>query len=214
MGCAGRSRPRLCADSSQRRAAAGEGLLKCGRPRRRENPVSEAESSVGQPDQLQLDNVELNSNLNQNLAINGCAEPVSISPIAPLPSSSTFGAADPANPVAIPQSVPRLSPQSSDEAAPKFEEVQSSVKHVRVDFQGDLIRRSSSTTFTARTRSSSIAICTLRAATLNSSLSAVRSARFRCLRASCNLPPNNFFSMLPRNAKNQSCRKMSSTSRS
>jgi hypothetical protein len=110
--------------------------------------------------------------------------------------------------------VPRLSPQSSDEAAPKFEEVQSSVKHVRVDFQGDLIRRSSSTTFTARTRSSSIAICTLRAATLNSSLSAVRSARFRCLRASCNLPPNDFFSMLPRNAKNQSCRKMSSTSRS
>jgi len=75
--------------------------------------VSEAASSVGQPHQLQLDNVELNFHLNQNLAIDGRAEPASISPIAPLPSPSTFGAAVPASPAAIPQSVPQTSLRST-----------------------------------------------------------------------------------------------------
>lgn len=102
--------------------------------------VSEAASSAGQPHQLQLDNVELNSYLNQNLAINGRAEPASTSPTAPLPASSTFGAAVPGSPAAIPQSVPQTLLQSSNQAAPTFEEVQSSVKDVRVDLQGNLVR--------------------------------------------------------------------------
>jgi hypothetical protein len=128
--------------------------------------VSEAASSVGQPHQLQLDNVELNSYLNQNLAINGRAEPVSISPIAPLPSSSTFGAAVPASPAAIPQSIPQSSAQSSTQMAPTFEEVQSSVKDVRVDMQGDLVKAYIVYNFHGEDLSLElVAICTLRAAT-------------------------------------------------
>ncbi len=94
--------------------------------------VSEAASSVGQPHQLQLDNVELNSYLNQNLAINGRTEPASATPVPSSPLPSANGAAIPASPAAAPQT----SPQS----APTLEEVQSSVKDVRVDMQGDLVK--------------------------------------------------------------------------
>jgi hypothetical protein len=91
--------------------------------------VSEAASSVGEPHKLQLDNVELNSYLNQNLAINGRTEPASA--LAPALPTSTAAAA-PASPTAA--------PQSSPQAAPTLDEVQSSVKDVRVDMQGDLVK--------------------------------------------------------------------------
>ncbi|MGB8851021.1 MAG: hypothetical protein WCC76_14995 [Candidatus Acidiferrales bacterium] len=90
--------------------------------------VSEAASSVGQPHQLQLDNVELNSYLNQNLAIDGRTE----APIASPPVAPAAAAVVPASPAS--------SPQSSPQAAPTLEEVQSSVKDVRVDMQGDLVK--------------------------------------------------------------------------
>jgi hypothetical protein len=102
--------------------------------------VSEAESSVGEPHQLQLDNVELNSYLNQNLAINGRAETASISSNASPAPASASGAAAPASPAAISESSPQSPPQTSPQAAPTLEEIQSSVKDVRVDMQGDLVK--------------------------------------------------------------------------
>jgi len=83
--------------------------------------VSEAQSSVGEPHQLQLDNVELNSYLNQNLAINGRAEPLTAPPAPPASASPASSAANAS-------------------ANPTLEEVQSSVKDVRVDLQGDLVK--------------------------------------------------------------------------
>lgn len=91
--------------------------------------VSEAQSSVGEPHQLQLDNVELNSYLNQNLAINGRTEPVSALP-APQPSQAAAASA----PAAAPASA------AAPEAAPTLEDIQSAVKDVKVDMQGDLVK--------------------------------------------------------------------------
>ncbi|MGB9405158.1 MAG: hypothetical protein WCA98_16605 [Candidatus Acidiferrales bacterium] len=94
---------------------------------------SEAESSVGQPHKLQLNGTELNSYLNENLAINGRTEPgtaaVGATPsFAETPSASSVPAASPA-------SAPNL-----NGPAPTMEEVESSVKDVKVDIVGDLVK--------------------------------------------------------------------------
>jgi hypothetical protein len=99
--------------------------------------VSEAASSVGQPHQLQLDNVELNSYLNQNLAIDGRTEPASATPSTAPRLSPGLSTAAPSNPAAASQPT---SPQATPQATPTLEEVQSSVKDVRVDMQGDLVK--------------------------------------------------------------------------
>ena len=102
--------------------------------------VSEAASSVGQPHQLQLDNVELNSYLNQNLAIDGRTEPASATPSTAPPLSPGLSTAASSNPAAASQPSQPSSWQASPQAAPTLEEVQSSVKDVRVDMQGDLVK--------------------------------------------------------------------------
>ncbi len=91
--------------------------------------VSEAQSSVSEPHQLQLDNVELNSYLNQNLAINGRTESASASP-APRASQAVAAAAATAAPATA----------AAPEATPTLEDIQSSVKDVKVDMQGDLVK--------------------------------------------------------------------------
>jgi len=101
--------------------------------------ASDAASSVGEPHQLQLDSTELNSYLNENLAINGRTEPGVPLPSTALPSNaaqaspgSSGSAPAPANSAA--------GPAANSEAAPTLEEVQSAVKDVRVDLQGDVVK--------------------------------------------------------------------------
>ncbi len=99
--------------------------------------ASDAASSVGEPHQLQLDSTELNSYLNQNLAINGRTEPGVPMPSAALPSNGVQ--ASPASSAATPAN-PASGPPANSEAAPTLEEVQNSVKDVRVEMQGDLVK--------------------------------------------------------------------------
>jgi hypothetical protein len=81
--------------------------------------------AFGQPAQVQLDRTELNSYLKQNLEL-ASSTPVSATP-APgngQPSGSTF--------------VPAAGLAGTDQ--PALEEVQSSVKDVRVDMDGDVVK--------------------------------------------------------------------------
>ncbi|MGH9575046.1 MAG: hypothetical protein ACRD40_16135 [Candidatus Acidiferrales bacterium] len=87
--------------------------------------------SQGQPAQVQLDSTELNSFLAQNLELpssslaNGTPADGSEAPsVAPIAASS----------------VPTGDPNSPNEAQPSLEEVQSSVRDVKVDMEGDLIK--------------------------------------------------------------------------
>jgi hypothetical protein len=111
--------------------------------------ASDAQSSAGQPHQLQLDRTELNSYLNENLAINGRTEPGTAA-IAP-PDTSLAGAAANATPSgnaaanSINASNSPGSPNAANSSAPNspaptLEEVQSSVKDVKVDMVGDLVK--------------------------------------------------------------------------
>jgi hypothetical protein len=84
--------------------------------------ADEAKAS-GQPAQVQLDRTELNSYLADNLQLAGQPTSASASPSA-APTSP--------NPVGGPSSQP--------EAEPTLEEVQSSVKDVRVDMDGDVVK--------------------------------------------------------------------------
>ncbi len=91
---------------------------------------SQVAQSMGEPHKLQLDSTELNSYLNANLATTGnSAAP---SPAAPAnaqqaPSPAASGSA------------PVNAPQATD-AAPTLEEVQSSVRDVKVDMVGDVVK--------------------------------------------------------------------------
>ena len=94
----------------------------------------------GQPAQVQMDSTELNSYLNQNLQLAG--QPQASAPSSALPSDSQMGNA--ASPSAT-----SSSPNDSAAAAaalnaggdqPSIEQVQSSVKDVKIDMDGDLIK--------------------------------------------------------------------------
>jgi hypothetical protein len=83
--------------------------------------------AAGQPAQVQLDRTELNSYLQQNLELSG-SQPAAQANAAP-PAAATTAAPSPAAPNAIP---------GADAAT--LEEVQSSVKDVKVDMDGDLVK--------------------------------------------------------------------------
>jgi hypothetical protein len=91
--------------------------------------AADAAKASGQPAQVRLDGTELNSYLAQNLQMEGSA------PSAPQNSSSPAG------------NSPRIPATPSDPAAgiggsdqPTLEQVQSSVKDVKVDMDGDLVK--------------------------------------------------------------------------
>jgi hypothetical protein len=84
--------------------------------------------AAGQPTQVQLDRTELNSYLQQNLELAGHAA------VAP---PQTANPASP-NSVAAPSNNPLAGINGADQ--PSLEQVQSSVKDVRVDMDGDLVK--------------------------------------------------------------------------
>ncbi|HXN63839.1 MAG TPA: hypothetical protein VN862_00790 [Candidatus Acidoferrales bacterium] len=96
--------------------------------------ASEADDKLGVPHRLQLDGEELNSFLNQNLAINGRTQPAMPDPATAIPPAGTV-AAD-----STPAVAPRLPQFDTGSPAPTLEEVQSAVKDVRVDLVGDLVK--------------------------------------------------------------------------
>ena len=83
---------------------------------------SEVAQSMGEPHKLQLDSTELNSYLNANLATS--------SNVAAQADASPNRAAAPAPPT----------PSAAAEQAPTLEEVQSSVRDVKVDMVGDVVK--------------------------------------------------------------------------
>ena len=97
--------------------------------------ASEADDKLGVPHRLQLDGEELNSFLNQNLAINGRTQPaapdagpapaMAIPPAGTASADSTQAAAAAATKI-----------RHGKRRAPTLEEVQSAVKDVRVDLVG------------------------------------------------------------------------------
>src|SRR3984885_1247479 len=90
--------------------------------------------AAGKVPQVQLDPTELNSYLQQNLQVAGSSEPAtSLPPPAAAPSGVTVGGAS-ADPNAG-----ALAALSSNDAA-TIEQVQSSVKDVQVDMEGDLVK--------------------------------------------------------------------------
>lgn len=85
----------------------------------------------GQPAQVQLDPTELNSYLAQNLELPGSSPANGAPPEASEPPSVAPTAA---------LSVPAANPNAPNEAQPSLEEVQSSVRDVKVDMEGDVIK--------------------------------------------------------------------------
>ena len=86
----------------------------------------------GQPTQVQLDRTELNSYLQQNLELAG-SQP----PSAPSPSSAPATAGGPAAQASSAPADPNGLPSAGGATV---EEVQSSVKDVKVDMDGDLVK--------------------------------------------------------------------------
>lgn len=87
--------------------------------------------AAGQPAQVAIDRAELNSYLAQNLQLQGStapASPASAAADAPAPSNSSK--ADSSNPLAA---LASSDPQT-------VEQVQSSVKDVKIDMDGDLVK--------------------------------------------------------------------------
>jgi hypothetical protein len=101
--------------------------------------------AAGQPAQVQMDRTELNSYLAQNLQLEGATAPPSATstgaaagsipapPAQSLPGSST--AASPAS-----SGTPDLNSQLSGADQPSIEQIQSAVKDVKVDMDGDLVK--------------------------------------------------------------------------
>ncbi|MDR3722302.1 MAG: hypothetical protein P4L00_11935 [Candidatus Acidoferrales bacterium] len=89
--------------------------------------------AAGQPAQVQLDPTELNSYLQQNLEMSGSSQPA-----AGSSSASTAGGAPAAGAPADPNAGPMAALSSGDAAT--LEQVQSSVKDVKVDMVGDIVK--------------------------------------------------------------------------
>lgn len=90
--------------------------------------------AAGQPAQVQLDSTELNSYLQQSLQTEGASQPATAAP-APAPTSE--GVPVPASP-SDPNAGPMAALSGNDAAT--LEQVQSSVKDVQVDMDGDLVK--------------------------------------------------------------------------
>lgn len=80
----------------------------------------------GQTAQVQLDSTELNSYLAQNLQMQGAPQPSAASPAVATSPATTVPSTANAN--------------APSESQPSLEEVQSSVRDVKVDMDGDLIK--------------------------------------------------------------------------
>jgi hypothetical protein len=88
---------------------------------------SQVAQSMGEPHKLQLDSTELNSYLSANLATSTNLAAQAASNAAPAPQ--------------IPPASPGSAPGTpTSEAAPTLEEVQSSVRDVKVDMVGDVVK--------------------------------------------------------------------------
>jgi hypothetical protein len=95
--------------------------------------------AAGQPAQVQMDRTELNSYLAQNLQLDGSA-PAN-------PNSAAGSAIPPPNTAGVPQTATPVASVANDVAAAlassdpqSLEQVQSSVKDVKVDMDGDLVK--------------------------------------------------------------------------
>ncbi len=101
---------------------------------------SEVAAQAGQPHELQLDKTELNSFLSSNLALAGGAAAAG-NPQAPAPqvaNPSPSPDAGAGNSAASPTAA--VPGGTNGEREPSLEEVQSSVKDVKVDMDGDLVK--------------------------------------------------------------------------
>jgi hypothetical protein len=92
--------------------------------------AADAAKASGRPAQVQLDNVELNSYLAQNLQMEGGAPGASANSSSPNSKPTGVATAPPSDPTA--------GIGGSDQ--PTLDEVQSSVKDVRVDMVGDIVK--------------------------------------------------------------------------
>jgi hypothetical protein len=91
--------------------------------------------AAGQPGQVKLDNTELNSYLSQNLQLEG-QQPTSAA--AASPGTAPASSAAPAPGVAAPADPMAAIAAGGDQAT--LEQVQSTVKDVKVDMDGDLVK--------------------------------------------------------------------------
>jgi hypothetical protein len=97
--------------------------------------------AAGQPSQVALDRTELNSYLAQNLGLEGAAAPATAGAAPGLPpeaNASTSGANATQTPAGASGSDP-ASVLSSNEQ-PSIDQIQSSVKDVKVDMVGDVVK--------------------------------------------------------------------------
>ena len=98
--------------------------------------AAEVAKASGQPAQVQLDRAEVNSYLAQNLQTEGATPDAKKNPSSPDANSAGVPAAPPGS--ATPLGDPTAASGGSDQ--PTLDEVQSSVKDVKVDMVGDLVK--------------------------------------------------------------------------
>lgn len=95
--------------------------------------------AAGQPAQVQIDRTELNSYLAQNLQLEGSAPQASAASSVPVPPAGAVSGGTPTTPPSgLASNDPLAALASSDPQT--IEQVQSSVKDVKVDMDGDLVK--------------------------------------------------------------------------
>lgn len=106
--------------------------------------ASDAATQAGQPHEVQLDKTEVNSFLSSNLALAGSAAamgtPAATAPQAGSSAAVPDASGSPAGNGSASPAVAAPGPDASGEREPTLEEVQSSVKDVKVDMEGDLVK--------------------------------------------------------------------------
>jgi len=105
--------------------------------------------AAGQPAQVQMDRTELNSYLAQNLQLEGSTTPTpttntgaAAGSVPAPPAQSIGGSSTAASPTTsgTPSGTPDLSAPLSGADQPSIEQIQSAVKDVKVDMDGDLVK--------------------------------------------------------------------------
>jgi hypothetical protein len=94
--------------------------------------------AAGQPAQVQIDRTELNSYLAQNLQLEGSAPPPAAGSAPAIAAGSSSGNSNGAASAGAP--VADLAAPLSGTDQPSMEQVQSTVKDVKVDMDGDLVK--------------------------------------------------------------------------
>lgn len=100
--------------------------------------AADQSKAAGQPAQVEIDRTELNSYLKDNLGIAGRTEPASDNAASPRSSANASPGQSAQNPSAANSNDPLGSVAGGDQ--PTLEQVQSSVKDVKVDMDGDLVK--------------------------------------------------------------------------